>query len=203
MYRETTQPSLLSQVRDLNDAGAWRTFDAKYRGLILRYCRRRGLQPSDAEDVQQLVMLNLAKALREFQYQPERGRFRDYLGRVVENSVRRFLRRPKVDPVRLDTDVLSDLAEPPDRERKLLWEREWMLHHYRVALEHIRAGFDRRSVDIFEGLLVGRSVAELADSYDLSENAVHKVKQRIRLRLKEAIAKQLYDEELPQETRAS
>ena len=60
MHPDTTHPSLLARIQDLDDHAAWREFDARYRDLILRYCRRKGLQPSDAEYVRQIVMLNLA-----------------------------------------------------------------------------------------------------------------------------------------------
>ena len=82
MTPQTTRPSLLARVRDLDDHHAWVEFESRYRDLILGYCRRRGLQRSDAEDVRQMVMLNLAQASsRNFEYQPQRsGRFRDYIG---------------------------------------------------------------------------------------------------------------------------
>ena len=63
MSPHTTHPTLLSRVRDHEDHRSWREFDSRYRELILRFCRRRGLQQSDAEDVRQIVMLNLARAL--------------------------------------------------------------------------------------------------------------------------------------------
>ncbi len=94
MDHDLTQPSLLSRVRDGADQAAWREFEVKYRELLLRYCRARGLQQSDAEDVRQLVMMNLAKFLRNFDYSSEKGRFRSYLGRVVRNSISRYFSRP-------------------------------------------------------------------------------------------------------------
>ena len=57
MSFDTTQPSLLSRVRDLADHAAWREFDAKYRDLILGYCRRRGLQASDADRAMRRILL--------------------------------------------------------------------------------------------------------------------------------------------------
>ena len=47
----TTRPSLLRRVRDPENAGAWVEFDRCYGELITRYARSRGLQASDAEDV--------------------------------------------------------------------------------------------------------------------------------------------------------
>src|SRR5262245_22799070 len=191
----STPPSLLSRVRDLGDAAAWQEFDTRYRDLIRRYCRRRGLQAADAEDVRQIVMLNLANAMREFEYRPERGRFRDYLGRVIENAVRRLFRRPRIDAARLDTHDMEELSAPFPTELTQQWEREWMLHHYRLALSELRRSFDVQSTAMFEALLSGQSVAEVAETFGVSQVAVHKVKQRIRDRLKALIARQLYDEE--------
>jgi hypothetical protein len=65
---------------------SWSAFDERYRDLILRYCRRNGLQPSDAEDVRQMVMLNLAKQLRSFQYDVKKGRFRHSLGLAARKA---------------------------------------------------------------------------------------------------------------------
>ena len=86
-----TQPSLLLRIRDASDAESWRTFVSIYAPLIYRSCRRRGLQDADAADVGQEVLAQVARSIREFEYQPGRGRFRDWLGAVVKNKVGRFL----------------------------------------------------------------------------------------------------------------
>jgi hypothetical protein len=80
-----TQPSLLLRIRDAFDAESWRTFVSIYAPLIYRSCRRRGLQDADAADVGQEVLAQVARSIREFEYQPGRGRFRDWLGSVVRN----------------------------------------------------------------------------------------------------------------------
>ena len=109
---ELTQPSLLSRVRDGSDQAAWREFEAKYHELLLRYCRARGLQRSDAEDVRQIVMMNLAKFLRNFDYSPEKGGFRSYLGRVVRNSISRHFSRP--NPADTCNHALRDEYNTPE-----------------------------------------------------------------------------------------
>lgn len=192
---ETTRPTLLSRVRDLDDHAAWREFDERYRDLILRYCLRRGLQRSDAEDVRQMVMLNLAKQLRTFTYSPDRGRFRSYLGRTVQNAIHRFFRRPPAEDRGLDTDVEAGLESGEREEQDAEWEAEWMQHHYRTAMDVVRSTAEPRSVEVFEHLLSGASTDEAAAQAGLSRDAVHKVKQRMRDRLKEQIAKQVADED--------
>ena len=105
MADHSTHASMLSRLRDLDDHASWSQFDDRYRDLILRYCRRKGLQQCDAEDVRQIVMLNLAKQLRTFQYDASKGRFRDYLGMVVRNAIFRLFRSPNAKLAGLETSV--------------------------------------------------------------------------------------------------
>lgn len=201
MPHDTTRPSLLLRLRDHGDQEAWRQFDRQYRDLVLRYCRRRGLQADDAEDVRQLVMLNFSKGMGTFRYQPERGRFRDYLGRTVQNAIHRLFRRPRREVRGLDTQDLSSLedgdAVPLDRDLALdrEWEIEWMNHHYRMAMGTLRGSSESRSLEVFEHLLAGGTTDEVARTFEMSRDAVHKVKQRVRDRLKELIAEQIADED--------
>ncbi|MCO6439453.1 MAG: sigma-70 family RNA polymerase sigma factor [Phycisphaerae bacterium] len=190
---ESTKPSLLVRVRDPSDLNAWREFEARYRELIVRYCLRRGLQMADCEDVQQLVWINLCKGIRTFEYDPRRGRFRDYLRRTVRNAIARHFARPNQAPRALDTAVLAVFQA--EVEQDTVWDQEWVNHHYRLAMQTVRATFEPRSVALFEGLLGGQSAAELADSFGVSAQSVHKVKQRIQKRLGELIAGQIQEED--------
>src|SRR4029453_702314 len=138
MLWQTTRPSLLSRLRDNSDNAAWNEFDRQYGDLLVRYCRGRGLPFSDAQDVRQMVMLGLARAMPKFRYMPERGLFRSYLGQVVRRAVWHFRQRncPNLGLVSLDS------AEPagPDLEQlDESWEREWVRHHLRRAMHSIRA----------------------------------------------------------------
>jgi len=195
MGSETTQPSLLSRVRDPANDAAWREFDTKYRELILRYCHARGLQTTDAEDVRQIAMTNLAKSLRSFEYKPARGRFRGYLGQVVRSAISRHFRRPDPQVRALDTNVLATVEVNDADRADEVWEREWVRHHYRLAMQAIRATYDAKSVQMFDRLLAGDSVSRLASDFETTTQAVHKVKQRIRDRLREVIADQIKQED--------
>jgi len=199
MNHRTTSPSLLLRVRNPQDEGAWREFQARYEALLTRYCHRRNLQTADTEDVKQLVYLRLAKGLRNFEYDPKRGRFRDYLGKVVRSAMSRHFARPNPGGIALDT-TLKAILPGDDGQAQSIWEQEWIDHHYRLAMQSIHATFAEQSTRVFNRLLAGESVAVVARTSDLSEQAVHKIKQRIKARLRELIAAQIREEDEPMAT---
>jgi len=190
----TTRPSLIGRLKHHDDHDAWREFDRRYGALIVHFARRRGLDLTDAEDLRQVVLMNLASAMRSFELDSARGKFRSYLGRVVANAVQRHRERPfrRPDVLELDERLLASLPDPgrPDEA----WEREWVNHHLRLAMDSVKRTFDPRSVEVFRRLLDGEDTARVADALGLTTAAVHKAKQRIRDRLKELVAEQLREE---------
>lgn len=195
MNPETTRPSLLSRVRDPTDHAAWAEFEARYRDLIFRYCRRCELTATDAEDVRQMVMIRLLRVLPKFRYDPAHGRFHDYLYRVARSAIADFRNCPD-DRARAvsNGDCDESLVAVGDVPADPTWEQEWLDHHLRRALAIVRQSSDARSIAVFERLLAGASVVQAAAEFALSSDAVHKIKQRIRDRVQKRIAEQIREE---------
>lgn len=194
--RETTSPTLLMRVRDPRDEAAWREFVARYSELIWRYCLRRGLREADAEDVRQLVWLDLARGLRNFEYDTARGRFRKYLARVVQSAISRHFARKNPADRQLDSGVLASAPED-DSGFAQLWEEEWVDHHYRLAFATVEETFEPRSIAVFRRVMDGVPTAEITQELGLSSGAVHQINRRIRTRMKELITLQIREEDEP------
>ena len=196
MDPKATSSSLLSRLRDPADEEAWREFEARYGELIIRYARARALTQCDAEDIRQTVLLGLFRSLRGFRYSRSRGRFRDYLGRVVRNAVARSIVRQR--PTTESLDGCEQVAEIPARDQAdALWEREWMDHHFRTAMAEIRRSFEPRTIALFERLAAGVRAEDLAREHGMKVMAVYQAKQRIGNRLKELVARQVREEDEP------
>ncbi len=92
---EQTSPSLLGRVgQDPCDQAAWEAFVAYYGPKIRGWCRERGLQGADADDVTQDVLVRLARALRTFAYDPSRT-FRGWLRLVTQHALSDFFAHRK------------------------------------------------------------------------------------------------------------
>ena len=142
-----------------------------------------------------MVMLKVSKALRDFKYDPRRGRFRGFLWRIVRNENLRYVTRPNTAPNRVVTHGGLTAEPVAPRERDDVWEEEWIHHHLRLAMRRVRETFDPRSVSVFESLLSGEAVNAVARRTGMTTDAVHKVKQRVRDRLKDLIAEQISEED--------
>lgn len=175
---ESTSASLLLRVRDAQNVEAWRTFESVYGPLIRRYCQRRGLQHADAADVSQEVLARVAKAIRGFEYTPELGRFRSWLGTITANEVRTFLTRTGRRP----TVSGDDTIESPDPDP--IWLAEFTEYILAVALDRIRGEFEPATWASFEAVWVRKEPpAEVAQRLGIAVHSVYVNKSRVLKRL--------------------
>jgi RNA polymerase sigma factor (sigma-70 family) len=184
-----THPSLLIRLRDPLDAVAWATFAEVYAPMIYRYARHRGLQDADAADVTQDVLAEVSRCIRTFEYRPEAGRFRDWMGTLARRKLIRFLDRK----ARGELEVLTDLdpehpacAEnsQPDTD----WDTVFAETIWQAALARAKERFEPATWQAFERVWIdGRGAAEAAAELGLTIEKVYVAKSRVLKRLEEEV----------------
>ncbi len=188
-----TQLTLIARLQDPADEEAWRRFESRYRDLVVRFAVRQGLQPTDAEDVAQAVFAALVRAMPGFRLDPVKGRFRSYLFRAVRNEISRV--RSRATRPTGGVEGLSTEDGAAEGAAARAFEDEWIDHHFRIAMAEIRRTFAPESVAIFERLMRGEPVEAIAVDCGTTAQAVHKVKQRIRDRMRTLVEAQIAEEE--------
>lgn len=184
------------RVRDPTDTAAWQDFDRLYREWLIRFFRRKNVPLSDAEDLSQRIFVSLATTLPQFTYDPNRGRFRDYLYRCARNALFEWARCLDKNGKGLFTDDALVLACADfDPAESQVWEEEWINHHCRRALQTLKSMATDRDIAILERSMAGATVAELASEFEMEQAAVQKVRQRIREKMEALIAAQVADED--------
>lgn len=184
-----TRPSLLLRIRDPKDAEAWRTFVEIYTPLIYGYCRHHGLQEADAADVTQEVLVKVAGAIGSFEYRPERGRFRDWLGTVTRGELVRFLGKARKGGRGAGGDraivALEQLESPgPDP----FWTEQFHAHVFEKALASVQSEFAEKTWRAFDLVwLQGRSAAEAAEALGERIEMIYVAKSRVLKRLREEV----------------
>lgn len=193
VYAQTTHSALLLQLAEDDNSAAWQEFCVRYGDLIRGVARQHGLQAADADDVLQDVLVSLNKAMRNFSYDRERGRFRSYLRTMTIHALYARLRQKRGEaalPVwRSDTEPVEDDAFAA------VWETEWRQYHLRQAMRTIEAEFNEPARVAFARYGIdGEDVQTVAHDLGLSRELVYQIKSRVLRRLGELVAQQIDEE---------
>lgn len=194
MLVQSTHATLLARLADGQDAVAWHEFCTRYGDLIRTFARQRGMQPSDCDDIVQDVLTSLTSAMRGFEYDPGKGKFRSYLKTVTLHAIFARLRQNKGEVALEEVKTAADAAAA-DRDVDSQWDAQWRHYHLQQAMHTIRAEFNEADFAAFDQYAVsGRSAQQTAESLNMSVDQVYQAKSRILRRLSEVIAAQVEEE---------
>jgi RNA polymerase sigma-70 factor (ECF subfamily) len=186
----STRISLLIRLRrEPVDEGAWNEFVRRYGRLILAWCQQWGLQPADADDVSQNVLLKLAHHLRSFVYDPSR-RFRGFLRTIAHNACKDYLdSRGRVVAAGADTGVYALLGSVQAREDLAArLETAFDLERLEAAQARIRERVEPHTWEAFRLTAIeGQSGAEAAALLRMQVGTVFKAKSKVQQMLREEI----------------
>ena len=185
----STRPSLLLRIRDPGDATSWQSFAEIYGPLIRGFCRGQGLQEADASDVGQEVLAQVAHSIRSFEYQPGRGRFRDWLGTVTRHKIARFVAtRDRGDRAAGGEQAAGQFEAIESPEADSEWTSAFHDRILQVALARVRRDFEPATWAAFEQIwLDDRPTAGTAAALGLTIDAVYAAKSRVLKRLREEV----------------
>jgi RNA polymerase sigma-70 factor (ECF subfamily) len=174
-----TRPSLLVRLRDGTDGDAWRNFAALYTPLVYGYAIRRGLQHADAADVAQEVLMEVARCIRGFEYSPDKGKFRDWLGLVTRRRIGKLFRKTAVT-TGPDADGIAAAASDTE------WTTAFHAHVLEAALARIRPEFQEKTWEAFrEHWLRDQPADVVASRNGMTLAALYIAKSRVLKRLRE------------------
>lgn len=184
----STRATLLERLRDGADVLAWDEFFARYWPTIYSFARHRGCSEHSAEEIVQDVMLKVFQQRDVYQYDPARGRFRDWLGVVVRNQVAEHFRRPgnRLRGRGGDSGGQQFDQAADDEGPEAAWEAVFESNLLVALLEAVRRETNARTYLAFELVtlegLSGRAAARMTG---LTRNAVYKANKRVMQRLVE------------------
>jgi RNA polymerase sigma-70 factor (ECF subfamily) len=183
-----TRPTLLERLQEGCDPLAWEEFYQRYWALIHGAAKRRGCSDHTADEIVQELMLKVYEQKDVFQYDPARGRFRNWLGVLVRNKVAQHRRQPSERVRALGGDPDDVSAEPAanDPEPDAAWEASFEEALLLVLLDVLRREMSPQAYQAFELLTSGElSAAQVAKYVDLSPTGVYRAHKRALRRLRE------------------
>ncbi|MCK5834920.1 MAG: sigma-70 family RNA polymerase sigma factor [Lentisphaeria bacterium] len=186
-----TRKTLLQKIKDNHDERSWEDFVFYYRDFIFNVIVKMNISHHDAEDITQRVLLKLWKTLPQFNYQPEKGRFRGWLCRITGNEVKDFFRARGRSPLvdledQEEQDSLTDqMANLPEIEN--IAKEEWRSYVSKLAWSNIVDGIDSKTAECFLMFARGKSIKEIVEKLGVAESTTYVYKKRVQDKLRNEI----------------
>lgn len=208
----TTHWSVVLTAADQGAPGATAALEALCRTYwypLYAYVRREGLRPEDAQDLTQEFFASLLRRNSLTHVAPEKGRFRSFLLAAMRHFLsdqrdraRTLKRGGGAEVISLDAQDAEERyrLEPVDRlDAEKIYERRWAMTLVEEALARLR---EESAVvgkaELFQHLRQfvageseatwGEAAAELGLSEGALKAAVHRLRERYRVLLRDEIA---------------
>ena len=181
----STSASLLGRLAGpAVDEAAWAQFVDRYAPVIYDWCRQWRLQPADAEDVTQAVLVRLVRRLQAFHYDPALA-FRKWLWTVARHAWFDYL--AECGPARnVGTEYLAEVAAREDLLARL--DGEFDRERLEEASARVRLRVEPRTWDAFRLTAVeGLPGVAAARRLGMSVAAVFKAKSKVLRMLREEL----------------
>jgi RNA polymerase sigma-70 factor (ECF subfamily) len=187
-----TSPTLLDCLRrDPTNQAAWEEFLKRYGPRIYAWCRRWNLQPADAEEVTQNVLLKLVAKMGSFTYDPSRS-FRSWLKTLAHNAWVDYLQSVKNRGVGGNDSQaiqrLESIAARDDLVQRL--EAEFDQELLDEAMTRVRGRVEPQTWEAFRlTSMEGLSGAQAAERIPMKEAMVFIARGRVLKLLREEVQK--------------
>lgn len=177
-----TSHTLLEQLHRGVDEGAWNRLVDLYHPLLKSWVLRHGIQPTDADDLIQEVLVVLLREIPSFKHNENPGAFRTWLRRILVNRIRNHWRKQNRHRATGGSNLAAWLGELEDPQSRLtqIWDREHNSHVVRHLLETIETRFDPNTRLIFRRMVIeGAKGREVALELNLPISTVFDAKSRV------------------------
>ena len=181
----TTKGSLLAAVKK-GDEISWNSFYDMYKPLILLKGGDLRLNQTEKEELVQLVMLSFFNSSQTFCYDKSKGRFRDYLKRVIYNKACDLMRKRPDDTVSAE-ELEKELASIP-WEVENRWDAEYKEIVSARAFEELKLRCDPTTLQSYD-LFVRQNIPakKVAAMLGIKANAVYQHKSRVEEMLRQIV----------------
>ena len=187
-----TRISLIRRLADRDDADAWAFFEDHYQQPVYRFARSHGLQPDDALDVVQEVLLAVHKSAANWKPSGRDGSFRTWLAEAARRVTLQITRqRSRIgrgvggSGFAMEIGEVAAGLDSSESQGNAEDDRRWSFYcaasvvQKEVNPQHWMA-FWLTAVD-------GKSAEEVASQLSMKTGTVYSVKCRVLAKLKSVI----------------
>lgn len=179
-----TRISLILRLGGNADVQAWQEFAEIYAPALHRLALRKGLQPSDADDVTQEILFGVARAIERFEPDKSRASFRTWLARIARNLIADFCRNRARRPIvqadsavfQGEASLVCEVDNPFDEE----FESEYQVALFQLAARNVKKRVNQQTWQAFEQTSVeGRDAQEVSSRLNMALGSIYVARCRV------------------------
>ncbi len=180
-FNDVTNPGLVGDLK--HDRGdCWDQFYSFYAPMIISFARKKGCSDSMAEDVLQETIVALYKSMPNFEYDPNRGKFRSFLFRIASSKIIDSYRRGKRLVSIDDSEVMDkfNFDNEPEGESNEAWAETWDNNILARAIEAAQIRVSPKTFECFERTFIkGEPVGVVAEELDIEANLIYQHRHKV------------------------
>lgn len=189
-----TRASLLCRLKDWDDHKSWRDFYDAYWRLIYGVAIKSGLSEAEAADALQETVIEIARRMKAFKYDPALGSFKGWLLQQTRWQIGNQFRKRQRGAVPCTdetgkTRLMEKIPDPAGAElADSVWDDEWENNLIAVAIERIKEQVPPRQFQIYQ-LYVQKEwpVRKVSKTLGVSATLVYVTKHRMAALIKKEI----------------
>ncbi|MFA6291315.1 MAG: sigma-70 family RNA polymerase sigma factor [Victivallales bacterium] len=162
-------------------------FYQTYLPLIRMRGRDHGLSLSETDELVQNTVLSVFEGSCKFYYDPAKGRFRDFLRKIIDCRAVDIMRQRHYER---KTRHPEEEVIPDDRlsELERRWDDEWKDHVLKESLKELKSKIEPETYQAFEFYaLKGMTAKQVAEFLGINEDIVYVSRYRAVSKLREII----------------
>ena len=126
-------------------------------------------------------MLSFFQRNKNFEYQREKGTFRSYFGKVINNNIIDIIRKKRYNHVEYQESKDLRLDDALSRE----FENDWREYLFRQALLELKKQVEDDTFEAFNLYAIqGRKISEVSEFLEMSVSSIYVAKNRCINKLK-------------------
>ena len=192
---DETRASLIARLPDSGDAEAWEKFESLYSPVVFRVARSHGIQPVDADNLVQEVLLSVSQSIEAWLGREDRGRFRPWLLRVAKNASIDLISQRTQRPIGIGGDS-NDRRVAAIADRRSLdsaFDVEYQQALFHEAARALKQHFPKLHWEAFWLTRVeGVSVQECADRLGMTTGNVYVARSRVMSALRRRVEQESF-----------
>ena len=179
---------MLNRLKQTADPSEWDRLYELYAPLLNTWLRKYDVQPNDADDLIQQVLMAVSKDLKSFDHNGRPGAFRSWLRTILVYRLRNFWRARRRQPSPGGRDVERQLRqlEDPGSELSRIWNQDHDRFVARQLMRLVEPSFAPSTwLAFYRVAIEGNRPDQVATELGISVNTVFIAKSRVLSRLRQ------------------